>query len=68
MNIKLYKLSFVISLLATTLFSSLLATTAHQFGFKRKHGTDMCIFFLKQTVSYYVSKDTPVFSAFLDAS
>jgi len=28
----------------------------------------MCIFLLKQTVSYYVSKDTPVFSAFLDAS
>jgi len=27
----------------------------------------MCIFLLKQTVSY-VSKDTPVFSAFLDAS
>ena len=28
----------------------------------------MCIFLLKQTVSYYVTKDTSVFSAFLDAS
>ena len=28
----------------------------------------MCIFLFKQTVSFYVSKDTPVFSAFLDAS
>ena len=28
----------------------------------------MCIFLPKQTVSYYVSKDTPVFSAFIDAS
>jgi len=46
----------------------LLATTDIQFGFKPKHGTDMCILLLKQTVSYYVSKDTPVFSAFLDAS
>ena len=46
----------------------LLATTDNQFGFKPKHGTDMCIFILKQTVSYYVNKDTPVFSAFLDAS
>ena len=46
----------------------LLATTDNQFGLKPKHGTDMCIFFLKQTVSYYVSKHTPVFSAFLDAS
>ena len=47
--------------------SPLLATTDNQFGFKPKHGTDMCIF-LQQTVSYYVNKDTPVFSAFLDAS
>ena len=48
--------------------STLLATTDSQFGFKQKHGTDKCIFLLKQTVSYYVSKDTPVFSAFSDAS
>ena len=48
--------------------SPLLATTDNQFGFKLKHGTDMCIFLLKQTVSYYVNKETPVFSAFLDAS
>ena len=48
--------------------SPLLATTDNQFGFKPKHGTDMCIFLLKQTVSYYVNKETPVFSAFLDAS
>ena len=46
--------------------SPLLATTDNQFGFKPKHGTDMCIFLLKQTVSYYVNKDTPVFSAFLE--
>jgi len=48
--------------------SPLLATTDNQLGFKPKHGTDMCIFLLKQTVSYYVNKETPVFSAFLDAS
>ena len=45
--------------------SLLLATTDNQFGFKAKHGTDMCLFLLKQTVSDYVSKDTPVFSAFI---
>jgi len=33
----------------------------------QKLGTNMCIFLLKQTV-FYVSKDTPVFSAFLDTS
>ena len=48
--------------------TSILATTDNQFGFKPKHGTDMCIFLLKQTVSYYVNKDTPVVSAFIDAS
>jgi len=48
--------------------SPLFATTDNQFGFKPKHGTDMCIFLLKQTVSYYVNKETPVFSALLDAS
>ena len=48
--------------------SPLLATTDNQFGFKPKHDTDMCIFLLKQTVSYYVNKDIPVFSASLDAS
>ena len=43
-------------------------TIDNQFGFKPKHGTGMCIFLLKQTVSYYVNKETPVFSTFLDAS
>jgi len=45
-----------------------MATTDNQFGFNPKHGTDMCIFLLKQTGSYCVSKDTPVFSSSLDAS
>ena len=48
--------------------SLLLATTDNRFGFQPKHGIDKCIFLLKQTVSYYVSKSTPLFSAFLDAS
>ena len=48
--------------------SPFLATTDSQFGFKPKHGTDMSIFLLIQSVSCYVSKDTPVFSAVLDAS
>jgi len=48
--------------------SPLFAITDNQFGFKPKHGTDLCTLLLKQPVSYYVTKDTPVFSAFLDAS
>ena len=40
----------------------------HQFGFKTKHSTDMCVFLLKQAVSFYNKHDTPVYATFLDAS
>ena len=40
----------------------------NQFGFKPNHGTDMSVFLLKQVASSYVSRDTPVFAMFLDAS
>jgi len=52
----------------SVLHSPLLATADNQSGFKAKFGTNLRIFLLKQTVSYYVSKDTSVFSAFLDTS
>jgi len=48
--------------------SSFVATTDNQFNFKPRLGTDMYIFILKPTVSYYVNKDTPAFTASLDAS
>ena len=44
-----------------------LATSDNQFGFKPKHSTDVHIFLLKQNASYYESKDTPMFPAFLNA-
>lgn len=43
-----------------------LTTSANQFGFKRNHSTDMCIFALKETVNYYYSMNTPVFAGFID--
>ena len=39
-----------------------------QFGFKAKHGTDQAVFVLKQTVSYYTERQTPVYACFLDLS
>lgn len=30
-----------------------LTTTDNQFGFKRNHGTDLCIYSLKEVVSTY---------------
>jgi len=43
-------------------------TTDNQFGFKRKHGTDLCIYSLKNVIAFYRSHHSPVFSCFLDAS
>lgn len=43
-------------------------TTDEQFGFKRKHGTDMCIYALKEAVSKYRGQNSTMFLCFLDAS
>ena len=44
-----------------------LYTTDNQFGFKNEHGTEMCIFLLKDIINYYNSSHSPVFCCFLDA-
>ena len=43
-------------------------TTDNQFGFKKKHGTDLCIYTLKEIVSQYRSHNSTIFMCFLDAS
>ena len=45
-----------------------LLTQPNQFGFKKKHGTDQCIFALKELVSKYMNKGSCVYTCFLDAS
>jgi hypothetical protein len=50
------------------IIDSCLDTCDNQFGFKRKHGTDLCIFTLKNVVQYYRDRNSPVYSCFLDAS
>ena len=45
-----------------------LITNANQSGFKRKHGTDLCIYTLKEMINMYTSLNSCVFSCFLDAS
>ena len=45
-----------------------LITHNHQFGFKSKHSTDMCIFTVKSIVKCYTSQNSPVYTCFLDAS
>ena len=48
--------------------SNMLSTSDNQFGFTANHGTDMCVFVLKQVVDYYVNHGRPIFSVFIDSS
>ena len=43
-------------------------TTFNQFGFKPKHGTEMCVFVLKELIRYYIKHGSCVYVDLLDAS
>ena len=43
-----------------------LNTSDNQFGFKKKHGTDMCIHAFRHTIEYYKQNSSPVFICYLD--
>ncbi|CAL4180217.1 unnamed protein product, partial [Meganyctiphanes norvegica] len=45
-----------------------LITNANQFGFKKGHGTDQCIYVLKEVIQLYKSLNTCMSICFLDAS
>ena len=45
-----------------------LQSTNNQVGFKRKHGTEMCVFVLKELIRYYIKHGSCMYVAFLDAS
>ena len=45
-----------------------LDTCPNQFGFKRNHGTDQCIYVLKEIIDSYRVMNGSVFTCFLDAS
>ena len=61
-------MSKVLELLMLHKIDSYLYTTDNQFGFKQNHGTDMCIYALRQTIDYYKRNSSPVFICYLDAS
>ena len=44
-----------------------LCTIANQFGFKRAHGTELCIYTLRGYIELYRKRSTTVFVTFLDA-
>ena len=48
--------------------SDYFSTKPNQFGFKRKHSTDMCIFLLKEAIELYKRSGSCVYACFIDAS
>ena len=42
-----------------------LYTTDNQFGFKKGHSTELCIFALKEIVNYYNCQGSPIFICYL---
>ena len=45
-----------------------LCTSANQFRFKKAHGTELCIYTLREYIELYRKRSTTVFVTFLDAS
>jgi len=60
--------SKILELLILKRCEEFLSTTDNQFGFKKEHSTDMCVFVLKQILEYYSHFSSPVYICFLDAS
>ena len=49
-------------------YKHLLQSNDNQFGFKAGHGTDLCVFTLKEIVDYYTLYSSNVYACFIDAS
>ena len=60
--------SKVLERVLITRLDTFLLTSDNQFGVEKKHGTDRCIFALKEMVAKYVNQNSTVFMCFLDAS
>lgn len=60
--------SKVIEIIILNRICEFLETASNQFGFKRKHGTDQCIYLLKECINSYKTLNSSVFTCFLDAS
>ena len=61
-------ISKIFELCIINILNELLDTSDNQFGFKKQHSTDMCIFASKTVIKYYNNFNSPVYSCFLDAS
>ena len=54
-----------------SIIENYICTHHHQFGFKKQHATEMCIYTVKSVIKYYTRQNSPVYTnytCFLDAS
>ena len=58
--LKLFDLVFL------DIFEESLSVSEQQYGFQKKCSTGFCTFTVKETVNYFVNRNTPVFACFLD--
>ena len=49
-------------------YENLLNTNANQFGFKKRSGTEECVFALKEIINYYFDYSANVYACFVDFS
>ena len=61
-------ISKVVEMIMLKRMENFLLTQPNQFGFKKKLGTDQCIFAIKELINNYKSKGSCVYTCFLDAS
>ena len=61
-------ISKVVEIIMLNRMETYLITQHNQFGFKKKHGTDQCIFALKELVNKYKDKGSGIYTCFLDGS
>ena len=61
-------MSKLFELCLSRILDEYLCTNENQFGFKRKHATDLCIYTVKLVIKHYNYFSSPVFTCFLDAS
>ena len=56
--------SKILEIILLEMLTPYLNTTDNQFGFRKGHSTDHCIFALKNVIQYYKSNNSPVYSCF----
>ena len=61
-------MSKIIEIILCCHLEHVLVTCSNQFDFKRKLGTDNCVYTLKEMISSYNCLNSSVYTCFLDAS